>query len=79
MIKDKSTVMRLMVAHSFDKVVFEKRFNMIFDSERYCKIACNKRNITLRYRTKKFIALSLVKPGELTLRIRSPGLTSFVQ
>ena len=33
MIKGKSTFMRLMVAHSFDKVVSEKRFNMIFDSE----------------------------------------------
>ena len=79
MIKGKSTFMRLLVAHSFDKVVFEKSFNMIFDSEWYYKMACNKRNTTFRYRTKKFIALSLVKPGELTLRVRSPGLTSFVQ
>ena len=46
-----------------------------------CKPACNKRNrsTTLKYRTKQCIALSLVKPGELTLRVRSPDLTSFVQ
>ena len=43
------------------------------------KPACNKRNTTLRCRTKKCITLSLVKPGELTLRVCSPGLTSFVQ
>ena len=79
MVKGKSIFMRFMVAHSFDKVVFEKRFNMIFDSKWYYKMACNKRNTTLRYRTKKFIAFSLVKPGELALRVRSPGLTSFVQ
>ena len=79
MIKGKSTFMSLMAAHSFEKVVIEKRFNMIFNSEWYYKMACNKRNTTLRYRTKKFIALSLAKPGELTLRVRSPGLTSFVQ
>ena len=35
MIKGKSTLMRLMVAHNFEKVVFEKRLNMIFDSEWY--------------------------------------------
>ena len=33
MIKGKSTFMRLMVAHSFDKVVFENRFDMIFEIE----------------------------------------------
>ena len=43
------------------------------------KMACNKRNTTLVYRTKKFIGLNLVKTGELTRRVRSPALTSFVQ
>ena len=67
MIKGKTTFMRLMVAHNFEKV------------EWYYKMACNKRNTTLMYGTKRFIALTLAKPGELTLRVRSPGLTSFVQ
>ena len=41
------------------------------DNFKYHKIACDKRNTTLRCRTKTGIAFSLVKPGELTHRVSS--------